>query len=102
MSYLAFITVVAFISLSSLFLTSFLLKKKIWVVDRGFIGTLVIFYLLWLVGDALALKLGFYIYNTDKMLNINVAGIPLEDHLAGVLIVLWIRGLFDLFERRYG
>lgn len=100
MSYLNFILTVAVISCAGLWITSLILRRKIWTLDRGFIGTLIIFYLLWWMGDFLAIKFGYYTYNSAFILNVWLGGIPLEDHLAGALVVVWIRGLFDLFERK--
>ena len=100
MSYLTYLLLSAIISLSSLWILSRIMKRRIWILDKGFLYTLIIFHILWWIGDAIALKLNHYIYNPTLMLNINFLGIPLEDHIAPILIVFWMRGLFDLFERR--
>ena len=99
MTYLGFILFAAFISLLALWTASLLFKRRIWVLDKGFLGTLIIFYILWWAGDALAIWFGFYAYSYNKLSGIWLGGILLEDHLAGILIVFWTRGLFDLFER---
>lgn len=101
MSYLNFILVVAAISLTVLWGLALALRKRIWILDKGFVGTFVIFYFLWWAGDFLAIKFGYYSYSPEFTLNIYLGGIPPEDHLAGALVVVWIRGLFDLFERQY-
>ena len=100
MTYLEFILVFAFISMLALWIAAILFKRKIWILDREFLGILIIFYILWWVGDVLAIWFGFYMYSNDKLLGVWLGGIPFEDHLAGILIVFWIRGLFDLFERK--
>ncbi len=84
--------------MTALIVVALIMGRKIWVLDKGFIGTLAIFYALWWIGDILAIRLGFYQYNLQLLLNIWVGGIPLEDHIAGLLVVIWMRGLFDLFE----
>lgn len=88
MAYLAFILLCAIVSIVVLITLASILKRKILVLDRGFIGTLAVFYALWWLGDALAIQSGFYQYNPKLLLGIWIGAIPLEDHIAGLLVII--------------
>jgi lycopene cyclase domain-containing protein len=80
---LAIFCVISVILLGSI---SLIKKGHFWYfgLDKAELYAIFLFWLVWWIADAVAIKSGIWSYNKSKIWNIWVVGIPLEDHIAGI------------------
>jgi lycopene cyclase domain-containing protein len=98
MSYLVFIVASSFFGFILVSLFGFFLKRNVWFFNKAHFASILIFYLFFWVGDALSIRFGYYDFDSTHLLGIWIGGIPLEDHVAGILGLFLVRCLFNLFE----
>lgn len=98
MSYLTFILVASITGLVLISLLGLILKRNVWRFSRSSLIAISVFYIFFWVGDAISIYFGYYVFNQEHLLGSWIGGIPLEDHIAGILGLVLVKCLFNFFE----
>ncbi len=98
MSYLTFILVASITGFVLISLLGFILKRDVWRFSRSSLVAISVFYIFFWVGDAISIYFGYYVFDQQHLLGPWIGGIPLEDHIAGILGLVLVKCLFNFFE----